>query len=87
MRSITILGATGSIGASTLDLIRRNRADWRVVALTARSQVGELASCDPATVHAERTGATGGCEVEQPRRHPHPLRALRHGEHDAPEPA
>jgi len=43
MRSVTILGATGSIGASTLDLIRRNRGEWRVVALTARSQVDELA--------------------------------------------
>jgi 1-deoxy-D-xylulose-5-phosphate reductoisomerase len=44
MRSITILGATGSIGASTLDLIRRNRDEWRVVALTAHSQAGELAA-------------------------------------------
>ncbi len=44
MRSISILGATGSIGASTLDLIRRNRDDWRVVALTAQSRVGELAA-------------------------------------------
>jgi 1-deoxy-D-xylulose-5-phosphate reductoisomerase len=42
MRAITILGATGSIGASTLDLIRRNRAEWRVVALTAHSQASEL---------------------------------------------
>ena len=43
MRSVTILGATGSIGASTLDLVRRNRGAWRVVALTAKSQAGELA--------------------------------------------
>lgn len=43
MRTITILGATGSIGSSTLDLIRRNRADWRVVALTANCQAAELA--------------------------------------------
>jgi len=43
MRSITILGATGSIGASALDLIRRNRDEWRVVALTAHSQARELA--------------------------------------------
>ena len=43
MRAITILGATGSVGASTLDLIRRNRADWRVVALTANCQAVELA--------------------------------------------
>lgn len=44
MRSITILGATGSIGASTLDLVRRNRGDWRVVALTAKCQAAELAA-------------------------------------------
>lgn len=44
MRSITILGATGSIGGSTLDLVRRNRAEWRVVALTAKCQVAELAA-------------------------------------------
>jgi 1-deoxy-D-xylulose-5-phosphate reductoisomerase len=44
MRSITILGATGSIGASTLDLIRRNRDRWRVVALTAKCQAAELAA-------------------------------------------
>lgn len=43
MRSITILGATGSVGASTLDLIRRNRDQWRVVALTANCQAEELA--------------------------------------------
>ena len=43
MRSISILGATGSIGASTLDLIRRNPADWRVVALTANGNAVALA--------------------------------------------
>jgi 1-deoxy-D-xylulose-5-phosphate reductoisomerase len=42
-RSISILGATGSIGASTLDLIRRERGKWRVVALTANGNAGELA--------------------------------------------
>lgn len=44
MRSISILGATGSIGASTLDLIRRERDKWRVVALTANCQAAELAA-------------------------------------------
>ena len=44
IRSISILGATGSIGASTLDLIRRNPADWRVVALTANGNAAELAA-------------------------------------------
>ncbi|MEO6093341.1 MAG: 1-deoxy-D-xylulose-5-phosphate reductoisomerase [Novosphingobium sp.] len=43
VRSISILGATGSIGASTLDLIRRRREEWRVVALTANCQAEELA--------------------------------------------
>ena len=43
VRSITVLGATGSIGASTLDLIRRDRAKWRVVALTANGNAAELA--------------------------------------------
>ena len=42
-RRITVLGATGSIGASTLDLIRRERDRWRVVALTANCQAQELA--------------------------------------------
>ena len=42
-RSISILGATGSVGSSTLDLVRRNRAGWRVVALTANCSAAELA--------------------------------------------
>lgn len=41
-RRISILGATGSIGASTLDLIRRNRDQWQVVALTANGNAEEL---------------------------------------------
>ncbi|MEM6856533.1 MAG: 1-deoxy-D-xylulose-5-phosphate reductoisomerase [Pseudomonadota bacterium] len=42
-RSLTLLGATGSIGASTLDLVRRNREAWQVEALTANCSAGELA--------------------------------------------
>lgn len=42
-RSISILGATGSVGASTLDLIRRNPGAWRVSALTANGNVVDLA--------------------------------------------
>jgi 1-deoxy-D-xylulose-5-phosphate reductoisomerase len=44
MRTISIFGATGSVGASTLDLVRRNRDDWRVVALTANGNATELAA-------------------------------------------
>jgi len=43
MRTLTLLGATGSIGASTLDLVRRNRDGWQVEALTANGSVTELA--------------------------------------------
>ena len=44
MRSLTILGATGSVGASTLDLVRRNRDAWRVETLTANGSAEELAA-------------------------------------------
>ena len=43
-RSISILGATGSIGASTLDLLRHNRAAWSIEALTANCSAKELAA-------------------------------------------
>ena len=42
-RTISILGATGSVGASTLDLIRRQPGEWKVVALTANGNAAELA--------------------------------------------
>lgn len=43
-RTLTLLGATGSIGASTLDLVRRNRDVWQVEVLTAHSSAVELAA-------------------------------------------
>ena len=43
-RVLTLLGATGSIGASTLDLVRRNRDEWQVEALTAQCSAAELAA-------------------------------------------
>ena len=43
VRTITILGATGSIGRSTLDLIEREGERYEIVALTARSDVEGLA--------------------------------------------
>ncbi|PKB25646.1 1-deoxy-D-xylulose 5-phosphate reductoisomerase [Novosphingobium kunmingense] len=42
-RRISVLGATGSIGASTLDLVARQPGEWQVVALTANCQAEELA--------------------------------------------
>jgi len=41
--TITILGATGSIGTSTVDLIRRNRDSYRVLAVTANRNATALA--------------------------------------------
>ena len=43
-RRLTLLGATGSIGASTLDLVRRNRDAWEIEALTAQCSAAELAA-------------------------------------------
>ncbi|RIV84657.1 1-deoxy-D-xylulose-5-phosphate reductoisomerase [Aurantiacibacter zhengii] len=42
-RSISLLGATGSIGDSTLDLIRNDRANWTVRALSANCSAEKLA--------------------------------------------
>ncbi|WP_343527673.1 1-deoxy-D-xylulose-5-phosphate reductoisomerase [Sphingomonas sp.] len=44
MRSVTILGATGSVGTSTLDLIEREPDRYRVRALTANCDVAKLAA-------------------------------------------
>ncbi len=42
-KRITILGATGSIGTSTLDLVNRSPEQFEVIALTAHSDVAGLA--------------------------------------------
>lgn len=44
MRTVTILGATGSIGTSTLDLLERSPEMFEVVALTANCDVERLAA-------------------------------------------
>ncbi len=41
--SLTILGATGSVGTSTIDLIKRNRERYRVEAVSARRNAAALA--------------------------------------------
>ena len=42
-RSISIFGATGSVGLSTLDLVRQHRDAYRVVALTANGNASAIA--------------------------------------------
>lgn len=44
MKTVTILGATGSVGSSTLDLIERAPDDFEVLALTANGDVEKLAA-------------------------------------------
>ena len=43
-RSLTILGATGSVGQQALDLVARNPGRWQVEALTANSDAAGLAA-------------------------------------------
>jgi len=42
MKQITILGATGSIGASTLDVIAQHRDKYEIFALTANTNVEQM---------------------------------------------
>ncbi|MBK9433206.1 1-deoxy-D-xylulose-5-phosphate reductoisomerase [Sphingorhabdus sp.] len=42
-RTLSIFGATGSVGLSTLDLVRQHREQYRVVALTANGNAADLA--------------------------------------------
>jgi 1-deoxy-D-xylulose-5-phosphate reductoisomerase len=58
-RSVSLLGATGSVGASTLDLIGRNADAFKVVALTAKTNVAELAR------NARRFGAQTAVIAEE----------------------
>jgi 1-deoxy-D-xylulose-5-phosphate reductoisomerase len=61
-RNVAILGSTGSIGCSTLDVIRASRGRLRAVALSAHQRLGQLvrqaAQYDPRWVIA--TDATAG---------------------------
>jgi len=71
MRTITVLGATGSVGTSTLDLVERAPDRFRVRALTANNDVAGLAAAairteaelaviaDPACLPALETALAG----------------------------
>src|SRR5436305_466525 len=43
-RSLTLLGPTGSVGASTIDLIKRERGRYRIEAVTANRNGARLAT-------------------------------------------
>lgn len=61
MRSVTILGATGSIGTSTLDLIEREPENFEVLALTANCDVEKLAAAAIRTNAKRAVVAEEGC--------------------------
>ncbi len=42
-KNLTILGATGTIGVNTLDVVARNPEKFRVIALTGQNQIDKLA--------------------------------------------
>ena len=62
MQGVTILGATGSIGASTLDVISRHPGRFRVTALTAQTRVKELAALCAA--HRPELAVIGNPDLE-----------------------
>ena len=45
MRSVTILGSTGSVGTQALDVVRHNPDRFNVVGLSAAGANLELSSC------------------------------------------
>ncbi|MDQ3215947.1 MAG: 1-deoxy-D-xylulose-5-phosphate reductoisomerase, partial [Pseudomonadota bacterium] len=63
-RSITILGATGSIGASALDVIARHPHRFRVHAVTAQTNVDDLA--DIAARFNTQVAVIGDPTLERP---------------------
>jgi 1-deoxy-D-xylulose-5-phosphate reductoisomerase len=74
-RSVSIFGATGSVGLSTLDLIRQHRSQYRVVALTANGNAAaiaqlarefdaELAVVADESAYAELKDALAGTKIE-----------------------
>ncbi len=56
-KRVTILGATGSIGSSTLDLLARAPGSFQVAALTAQTNVAKLA--DAARAHRAELAVIG----------------------------
>lgn len=75
MKSLTILGATGSIGQNTIDLVARDPGRWRVEALTGGRNIARLAAdarrlgarvavtCEPG-LHATLREALAGSGVQ-----------------------
>ena len=63
VNGITLLGATGSIGASTLDVVGRHRDRYQVVALSARTSADAL--LDLCRRHRPRYAVLSGLEEDK----------------------
>ena len=74
MKTVTILGSTGSIGCSTVDLLRAAPDSFRVLALVgnrnaqrlaeqARALNAQLAVCADPAMHAELKSALAGTDI------------------------
>jgi len=75
VKSVTVLGATGSVGTSTVDLLKRGNGQYRVEAVTAHRNAAQLAEiaralnarfaavADPAS-YAELKDALSGSGIE-----------------------
>src|SRR3954467_516726 len=48
VRTVTVLGATGSVGMSTVDLLKRGNGKYHVEAVTAHKNAVQLAQIAPA---------------------------------------
>ena len=75
MQTITILGSTGSIGKSTVDLLAANPDRYRVLALVANSSAqaladqarllrAEIAVCSDPAMHATLAAALAGSGID-----------------------
>lgn len=64
MKTVTILGATGSIGGSTLDLIEREPEKFDVLALTANCDVAKLAAAAIRTNARRAVVADAACYAD-----------------------
>jgi 1-deoxy-D-xylulose-5-phosphate reductoisomerase len=60
---LTILGATGSVGTSALDLVAHSPGAFEIIALTAHSQVDQLAAA--AIRHRARLAVVGDAKLHE----------------------
>src|SRR5690606_26815203 len=63
LRNLTVLGATGSIGVNTLDVIARHPERYRVIALSGHSRLDLLAA--QCAAHKPRYAVVGTAEAAQ----------------------